>query len=89
MKRVMLLAVVFVLLSGMAFAELKNEVKKFKTTFIITYNAISLEDAAKVEKQIRKQHKSAGSLMVTVRDDDSLPYFYNNTEGGVVFENGR
>jgi hypothetical protein len=42
--------------------------KKFEVTFTVTYNAISLEDAAKKEAVFRELYKDACKVDVTVRE---------------------
>jgi hypothetical protein len=54
MKRI-ILVLFFLIIPNL----INSNVSQFKTTFTITYNSITLEEAAKFEKEIRKQHKEA------------------------------
>lgn len=45
-----------------------NKEKKFETIFVITYNSITLAEAAKLEKLIREIHEKACKLEINLKD---------------------
>lgn len=51
--------VVLMLMTSLAYAEVKQEPQKFEVKYTITYNAITLDEAAKKEKDIKKKYKDA------------------------------
>lgn len=53
------------------FSGVKSQ-QKFKTVFTITYNAISLEEAAKLEKKLMKEHSDACDLSISLSKADGL-----------------
>jgi len=65
MRKWILVLLVLVFFVSTASA-LNDKASKFKTTFKITFNSITLEEAAKLEKQIKKVFKDACSLDTTV-----------------------
>lgn len=48
-------------------ANADSEAQKFEVTFTVTYNAISLEDAAKKEKEFREQFKDACKVDISIK----------------------
>ena len=46
----------------------KEEPKKFKTVFTVQYNEMTLEEAAKKEKEFRKLYKDACKVDVTLSE---------------------
>lgn len=48
------------------FGDVNPEPQKFAVTVTITYNAISLEEAAKLEAEVKKEHPKACEVKVSV-----------------------
>lgn len=59
------------LVCNIAYADLEDKPAKFKTTFNITYNEITLQEANNIEAQIRKQHKKACTLKTNLNNTDN------------------
>lgn len=49
-----------------------EEMQKFKVTYKVTYNSISLEDASKIEKRVRAEHKEACTVKVKVEESNGF-----------------
>lgn len=65
------------LLSGVAIAEVKQEASKFKMSYTVIYNAITLGEASNIETRIKKENKDACSVDVEVKSNTSTVYFSN------------
>lgn len=54
------------LIAMFAFAEISQAPNKYKVTVKIVYNEMTLQDVADLEKQIKKDHKNACEVEVSV-----------------------
>ena len=69
MKR--MLIALLIIVPSLAFAEVAQTPQKFETTITITYNSISLEEAAEIEKQVKRNHvvkKDACKVEIKLRE---------------------
>ncbi len=66
MKRLFLVLAIVILLQGIGNAELSQETKKYQVVYTLTYNAISLEEAGKIEMMIQRLMKEACILKTEV-----------------------
>ncbi len=72
MKKVLLVVVLLVcFVVSSVYAELKKEAQKFKVIYSITYNAVTMEEAARLEKTIREKFEDACSLDISTKSIDS------------------
>ena len=71
MKKVILLICMCLLVSGMAIAR-DFEAKKFKTTFTVVFNAMTLEESARMETVIKKKFSDACSIDVELEKIDDI-----------------
>jgi len=62
MKALMLLLLLAVPLYG----DVNKEAQKFTLTVTITYNAVTLEEATKIEAQVRRNHVDACKVILDV-----------------------
>ncbi len=53
--------------------EKKQDAQRFKVTFTITYNQLTLAEAAELEKVVREQHAKACAVVVGVESLVSTP----------------
>ena len=51
----------------------KPEAQKFEVTYTITYNSVTLSEAAELEEKIREEHKDACKVSVAVKESNSYP----------------
>lgn len=58
--------------------------KKFTVTFTVTYNTISLEDAAKKESVFRELYKDACTVDVSVKESSSAFIRGNNLNDWIL-----
>ena len=77
MKRVIAIGLILALCLPIIPAEKEVECKKFEVKFIITYNALTLQQAADMEKSIRKQFDDACKVNVKV-DEASRTVYLNS-----------
>lgn len=76
MKYFALTLVVVLFGASPAFAAVEEKPGKFKTTFTITYNEITLKEAADLESLIQKQHASSCKVKTNLCPvDDALIFF--------------
>ena len=66
MKRLLLALVMVGVMFGIGNAELKKEMQKFKVSYTITFNEITLEEAQKKEAVIREMFKTACDLGINI-----------------------
>ena len=70
-----------VLYSAVSFAELSQEATKHKVTFTLTFNALTLDEAADKEALIQKRFKDACILKTKVEEvATDGQYFYISTD---------
>ena len=50
----------------------KPEAQKFEVTYTITYNSVTLSEAAELEEKIREEHKDACKVSVAVKEPSSF-----------------
>ena len=62
------LAMVLLLVVPLSAGDKKFEPQKFQVTYKITYNSMTLEEAAEMEKVVKATHKGACSIKVTVEE---------------------
>lgn len=67
-KKVFFLIALAILFLPAAGAKVEQSQKKFKFVYTITYNEITLEEAAALEKIIKRQNKNACSVDTQVKD---------------------
>ncbi len=73
MKRIILLAALLTVLTIGLIGD--NKPKQFEITFTITYNTMTLADAAKKEAAIRDLFKDACKVDVSVKEASNTLYF--------------
>ena len=57
-----------IILSSTAFAEIKQEPKKFSVTFSVTYNTLTLVEAAEKEAILKQVGKEACTFKVELKE---------------------
>src|SRR5574340_1658596 len=86
-----------IIISIIVYASVNKEPQKFKTTFSITYNAITLEQASTIEKKIKNEFGDACNVEIKVENTENLiignrifvdtlqssPYFYLNNNSHI------
>ena len=77
MKRVIAIGLILALCLPIIPAEKEVECKKFEVKFIITYNALTLQQAADMEKSIRKQFNDACKVNVKINETSSQITWYS------------
>lgn len=77
-KMILAFLVVSLCLIGNTFAE--HEIQKFKAVFTITYNEVTLEQAAKIEKILKKINAKACKVETEIVED--------NNDGDILFYHG-
>lgn len=58
--------------------------KEFTVTYTVTYNSVTLEEASKLEMQIKKENKDACTVDVTVKEISTLTTTSYITNGSVI-----
>jgi len=52
---------------------LPPKAQEFEVTYTITYNSLTLSEAAELEEKIRKEHKDACKVNISVKESNSYP----------------
>ena len=64
--------IIFLMLLMIGIAGEKPEAQKFEVTYTITYNSVTLSEAAELEEKIREEHKDACKVSVAVKEPSSF-----------------
>ena len=75
--------IIGLLVCSTAFAQIKQEPQKFETRYTVTYNSISLEEAAKLEKRIKSEHMDACVVEVELDEEEGITIVSSN---GLLFQ---
>ena len=73
MKKVIVVCLFVMVFNMLAFGEVSQDPEKFQITYKVTYNAITLGEAEKIEMQIKKNHRDACNVRIDV-DDTTTDY---------------
>jgi len=85
MKKLLLTVVCCMLLVGVALAK-EFKAEKFETVYTITFNAITLEEASRLEDVIKKKFKDACKIEVNLNEGAGDPT--SDVSNTVVFDSG-
>ena len=76
--RICLAALFMVIFCFTVMAEVNQDPQKFKVTYTVIYNALTLKEASRIETQIKGNHKNACRIKTKVDSAD-------NTTGTITF----
>ena len=80
MKRIMVLVAVILSLAVPVIAGDKEfEPQRFQVTYKITYNSMTLEQAAKMEEAIKTTYKGACKIKVILEENDTIVFTNSGT----------